>query len=178
VPQPVPAPAPSPAPGTPAAVDLSGWRLTTEDPRFTFTFPPGTELPAGGYLVLGRDHDQTGFESEWGMLDAGVLYLDADDSFVVNATPRTYTLRDDRGELVDGPTVPITRGLSRARRNGCLDARSAGAWTERSQGAGDPGRGAPPACGAGVVITEISDAGDFRNELVEIHFDAAGGAEP
>jgi hypothetical protein len=174
VPQPQPAPAPEL--GTPAAVDLSGWRLTTEDPRFTFTFPPGTSLPAGGYLVLGRDHDQAGFESEWGMLDPAVVYLDADDSFVVNATPRTYSLADDRGEVVDGPTVPITRGLSRARRNGCLDARSAGAWADRSQSAADPGRGAPPACGAGVVITEISDAGDFRNELVEIHFDA--GADP
>ena len=180
-PQPVPQPQPAPAPepGTPAAVDLSGWRLTTEDPRFTFTFPPGTSLPAGGYLVLGRDHDQAGFESEWGMLDPGVVYLDADDSFVVNATPRTYRLLDDRGEVVDGPTVPITRGLSRARRNGCLDPRTPGAWLERGQSAADPGRGAPPPCGAGVVITEVSDAGDFRNELVEIHFDAgAGEVEP
>ena len=34
------------------AMDVSGWRLGGE---VTFTFPPGTSIPAGGYTVIARD---------------------------------------------------------------------------------------------------------------------------
>jgi hypothetical protein len=155
----------------PATFDLSGWKLVNDHPQFELTFPEGTEVPAGGFLVVGRANDRAGFESEWGPLPDGVVYVDSGDSLIVNATPRPYTLLDDRGEPVDGPTVPIAKGSSKARTDACADAGAATAWSSRSQAQADPGRGAPPACGAGVVITEMSDAGDFRNEFVEIRFD-------
>jgi hypothetical protein len=155
----------------PATFDLSGWKLVNDNAQFEFTFPAGTEVPAGGYLVVGRAHDRDGFEAEWGPLPDGVVYVDSGDSLIVNKTPRPYTLLDDRGEPVDGPTVEIAQGDSRLRVDACADAGAVTAWSTRSRAEGDPGRGAPPACGAGVVITEMSDAGDHRNEFVEIHFD-------
>lgn len=158
-------------PPAPASRDLSGWRLESDHPTIAFTFPAGTEIPAGGVLVLGRANDRAGFESEWGLLDPEVLYLSADDGLVINATARAFRLLDDRGEVVDGPTVAVGKGRSFGRLDACLPAAAAPAWEDRPRSAADPGRGLPAACGADVVVTEISDAGDFRNEFVEIVFD-------
>jgi len=36
---------------TSAAVDLSGWVFRDNDPTHTYSFPAGTSIPAGGYLV-------------------------------------------------------------------------------------------------------------------------------
>ena len=155
----------------PTTFDLSGWKLTNDNPQFEYTFPPGTEISAGGFVVIGRDNDRTGFEAAWGTLGEGVVYLDSADSLLVNKTPRPYTLLDAQGQAIDGPTVTTAQNSSKARIAGCMDAGAASAWETRSQGLADPGRDAPPACGAGVVISEISDADDHRNEFVEIHFD-------
>jgi hypothetical protein len=158
-------------PAAPASIDLSGWRLVNDNPQFELTFPEGTILAAGGYLVIGRANDRAGFEAEWGQLDPAVAYLDSGDSIVINATPRPYTLLDRDGAVVDGPTVAIGRNASKSRRNACADAGVEAAWSERDRSDGDPGSGAPPACGAGVVITELADGSDFRNEFVELVFD-------
>jgi len=158
-------------PEAPASIDLSGWRLVNSNPQFELTFPEGTTLAVGSYLVIGRAHDRAGFEAEWGPLADSVAYLGSGDSIVVNATPRPYTLLDREGVVVDGPTVEVGRNVSRARRNGCADPGVEAAWSERDRSEGDPGAGAPPPCGAGVVITEISDAADYRNEFVELVFD-------
>jgi hypothetical protein len=159
-------------PAAPASLDLSGWRLVNDNPQFEFTFPAGTVIAAGGYLVVGRANDRAGFEAAWGPLDPAAAYLDSGDELIVNATPRPYTLLDAGGAAVDGPTVTIARDASKARRDACLDAGLATAWEARADDRADPGRGAPAACGAGVVITEMSDAGDYRNEFVELRFDA------
>jgi hypothetical protein len=156
----------------PAARDLSGWRLVNDNPEFAFTFPAGTEITAGGYLVVGRESDRAAFEAEWGPLPAGVLYLSSGNEILINGTARPYRLLDAGGGAVDGPTATVRTGQSRPRSAGCDDAASA--WAERAATAGDPGRGAPPACGAGVILTELADGRDFRNEFVEVHFDAGG----
>jgi len=152
----------------PLEIDLSGWRLVNDNPDFEYTFPAGTRLLAGGYLVLGRADDRAGFESEWGLLDENVVYLDSSDEILVNATPRPYTLLDALGSVVDGPTVAVGKNKSLSRVQACTDAAIPAAWQERSSSAADPGRGSAAPCGAGVVISEISDAGDFRHEYVEL----------
>ena len=48
---------------------------------------------------------------------------------------------------------------------------AASTWGDRAKIAGDPGHAAPPACGAGLILTEMTDGRDFRNEFVEIFFD-------
>jgi len=158
----------------PAEVDVSGWKLVSGHPQFEFTFPAGSAIAAGEVVILGRNHDAAGFESEWGLLPEGVRYVDTGGGLLVNSTARAYTLLDAQGGVVDGPTVEIGKGRSLGRTGACSDAGIATAWEERSASAADPGRAVAPACGAGVVITEISDAGDFRNEFVELRFDAAG----
>jgi len=165
-------------PAAPASRDLSGWRLVNDNPQFELTFPEGTIVTAGGYLVVGRDDDRAGFEAAWGPLDPAVTYLDSGNALIVNGTPRPYTLFDARGEVVDGPTVTIAKNASKARRDACRDAAIDPAWETRGDLQADPGRGAPPPCGAGVVITEMSDADDFRHEFVEIYFDAGDGGTP
>ena len=56
----------------PASVDLSGWALTK---GVDFTFPPGTTLPGGGYLVVAADPAAlaagTGFAGALGPWQAG-----------------------------------------------------------------------------------------------------------
>jgi hypothetical protein len=154
----------------PATHDLSGWKLATNNAEFTFTFPAGTEIPANGYLVVGRKSDRAAFETEWGPLPAATLYLDSGDKILINNTARPYRLLDAGGAVVDGPTADVRSGRSRRRDNGCNEATSA--WGERDATAGDPGKGAPPSCGAGVILTEITDGRAFNNEFVEIYFDA------
>ncbi len=165
-------------PRAPAEIDLSGWRLADDNPQFELTFPAGTHLAAGSFLVIGRDNDRAGFESEWGVLDAGVAYLDSGNAILVNGTPRPYTLLDADGNRVDGPTVTIAKGESKARTKPCSEAALPAAWSERPQAQADPGAGAPAACGAGVRITEMSDAGDYRNEFIELRFDPAPEPPP
>ena len=153
----------------PSTRDLSGWRLLSDHPQFAYTFPAGTEIPAGGFVVVGREGGRAGFEAAWGPLPAGVVYLDSGNKILVNGTARPYRLLDAAGQPVDGPTAEVRSGQSRHRKAGCEAA--AAAWEQRAAAAGDPGRGAPPACGAGVILTEIADADDFHHEFVEIHFD-------
>lgn len=160
-------------PEAPARRDLSGWRLVNTNADFELTFPPGTEVPAGGFLVVGRQADRAAFEAEWGPLPEEVVYLDSGNALVINSTPRPYTLLDAAGEPVDGPTVEIRSGRSQARLDGCADAAAEAAWSERSAAEADPGRGVPTPCGAGVVISELADASDYRYEFVEIHFDGS-----
>lgn len=154
----------------PATRDLSGWKLVNSHADFTFTFPAGTEIPANGYLVVGRENARAAFEAEWGPLPEGTVYVSSGNKILINGTARPYRLLDAQGNVVDGPTAEVRTGQSRHRTAGCQ--AGATGWGQRQSSSADPGRGAPPACGAGVILTELADGRDFNNELVEIFFDA------
>lgn len=155
----------------PASRDLSGWRLLNSNTNFQFVLPPGTKISAGGFLVIGRAADQATFETEWGTLAAGASYVGSGDKILINSTARAYRLLDGAGNVADGPTLKVRAGQSLQRQNGCAGAGEAAAWQDLPSGAGGPGRGTLAPCGAGVVISELSDARDFRNEFVELYFD-------
>lgn len=72
-------------------------------------------------------------------------------------------------QQVDGPPPPIKAHRSIQRRQAC--GAPVDAWQDLPAAAGGPGRSALAGCGAGIVISDISDASDFRNEVVEIYFD-------
>ncbi len=77
----------------PAAIDISGWRFTD---GIDFVMPPGTSLPAGGYLVLHADG--AAFRAAYGDLPNAI-------------GPFTKEL-DDGGEsllLVDAAGQPVDR---------------------------------------------------------------------
>ena len=159
-------------PARPSSRDISGWKLSNSNASFQFTFPPGTVVPAGGYVVVGRDSDREAFESEWGALESAVLYLNSHNTIIINATPRSYTLLDGQGNVVDGATVEIRASRSKHRLNGCAPSGAVSAWGDRGKSAGDPGHGAPPACGGGLILTEMTDGRNFRNEFIEMFLDA------
>lgn len=158
----------------PPVRDLSGWRLVNDNPDFALTLPPGTLVPAGGLLVIGRDNDRAAFETEWGPLGEGVVYLSSGNRILVNSTARPYTLLDAEGHIVDGPTVKIRAGRSLARASACGPAGDLASWEERDRDQATPGAAPPASCGAGVVIGEMADGRDFRNEFVEVFVDVGG----
>ncbi len=155
----------------PPGRDISGWRLVNTNTAFEFSFPPGTAIPNNGFVVVGRDNDRESFESEWGPLEPNAVYLNSHNGILINSTPRGYRLLNAAGDLVDGPTLEVRSGQSYARADACAEAAQAGAWQRRADTRGDPGRGAPLPCGGGVVISEMTDGADFRNEFLELFFD-------
>ena len=75
-------PDPDPDPG-PVTLDLSGWQLRQTSSSRTYTFPVGTVVQEGGYVVLGRNRAQADFESFWGVtLGESVVYRNSADTFV------------------------------------------------------------------------------------------------
>ena len=75
------------------AVDLSGWRF--EGAAQSFTFPPGSIIGAGGYLVLSRD-GRAVFEY-YNIVDV----VDSDLGFSLPNQSDTLSLRDGDGTLID-----------------------------------------------------------------------------
>ncbi len=161
----------------PAEVDLSGFQLVRNDNNTTFTLPANTIVPIGGSVVIGREAAKAAFETFWQVtLGADVTYLVATPNFVViNATPRSYSLRRDATTVVDGPTIGASAGNTIQRLTPVEDSSLAASWTVL--GAADeatPGSGQAnsPAAPSGCYISEISDAvgnSAFANEFIELH---------
>lgn len=160
-------------------VDMSNWRLNQTSPVVAFVLPQGTVIPAGGYLIVARNVGRTAFEQYWQRtLAPDVLYIDAQ-----NAIPRidgaeTFTLTDQYGTVIDGPTRTAAVGNDYNRRAG-LPAGTASSWTVTAASAftATPGTGqAVPTNPAYVYISEFSDVpagGNKDYQFVEIHFDRA-----
>lgn len=108
------------------AEDLSGWQLTD---AIEFTFPPGSSIPAGGYLVVGED--PAALQAKYGADALGPWSgrLDNQGERVV--------LRDRNGRVVDEvdyqlgfpwPTVGDAPGYSIELINPALDNDLGGHW--------------------------------------------------
>ena len=115
-----------------AAVDLSGWQLTD---GVDFTFPAGTSIPAGGYLVVAEN--PTAFRSKFGGNALGPwVGLLANDG-------ETITLRDVAREVIDRvdyqlgfpwPTVGDLPGYSIELVNPAFDNDLGGSWRASVKG--------------------------------------------
>lgn len=108
-------------------LDLSGWKLTG---GVSYTFPAGTMLPAGGYLVVAQDPATLATRFP-GTVALGPL------SGKLNGRGDTVILRDERSrrrdevEYVRGFPFPTTggdTGLSIERIHPSLDGMRGGAW--------------------------------------------------
>jgi|GEM_PF-302706 len=163
---------------TPPQLDISGWKLiNTTNSQYVTIMPAGTFIESGGYVVVGRNNSQAGFETEWGALPSGTVYVNSGDKIVINSSSYAYRLEDDIGTIIDGPTVSSDANLSVFRVDNCGDPGLGATWHERTDNLGDPGAGAPTTCGAGVVITEMTDGASSINEYIELFYDG-GMAEP
>lgn len=119
-------------------VDLAGWRLTG---GVDFTFPEGTVLAAGGYLVVAGD--PAAMQAAFGL--QGVL---GPWSGNLDNGGETLRLRDRSGRLMDevayrdGDGWPIGAdgsGSTLARLEGHLPGNRASAWRVSRQTGGTPG---------------------------------------
>ena len=166
----------------PTTLDVGGWKLVQTSPDMTYELPPGTAVPAGGYVVIGRSAEKAAFELHWGVtLGPNVVYVNANNSGgppVINGS-ETFTLKNGSGTIVDGPTIamPSGAGQSIRRNDPCLAAGLEESWTrgDATPISANPGSGAGTGCGTGLVINEFSDASGSGNsvyEFVELHWDS------
>lgn len=169
--------APVPVTVTACGTDISGWKLVQANASYTFVFPQGTRIPAGGYLVIARNASKTAFEAFWGVsLGSNVTFVNAAGAFPAINGDERFTLYDASGRKLDGATVamPAGGGKTVQRKDPCLAAGKSSSWTISSYTAATPGSGAGAGCGKGVVINEFADpsgSGDYAYEFVELHND-------
>ena len=164
---------------------IGGWTLAQANSSGSYTIPAGTTIPAEGYVVIARSTTKAAFESFWGLtLGANVVYLDSGGTMPVINGSESYTLANAVGANVDGPTIGMAASGAQSVRRGdpCGAAGAAASWVVGATTTANPGSGAAPGCGIGVVIHEFSDAagtGNFVYEFVELHYDAtaAGGGD-
>lgn len=165
-----------------ATLGIGGWQVAQTDPILTYTLPPGTNVPAGGYVVIGRYAAKAAFETFWGVtLGPNVVYLNANNMSgppVINGS-ETFTLKNASGVDVDGPTIVLPSTSQSVRRiDPCLPSGSPGSWAAGALATATPGTGAGAGCGTGLVINEFSDASNYFYEFVELYYDAPAALAP
>jgi len=167
------------------AVDLSGWKINQFNSSQTWTIPAGTMLPAGGYLVIGRNASRAQFQAFYPAMPGGTVYLDSNANGSCSSAGcmpqinggESFELRDAGGALRDGPTIAMaTTHLTYQRTSPGAPPGNPGSWTTSPETAATPGSGAGAPSGSGLRINEMSDASDFTKEFLEIYSDA--GALP
>ena len=144
-------------------MDLSGWQLTG---AVTFTFPEGSRLKAGGYLLVAAQPAAVpGALGPWN----GRLSNNGERLRLLNVSGR---LMDelDYGDDEPWPAAADGSGATLARRQAGTASPGAAAWTASLETGGTPGTGNFPSgpAPAGVRISEITAAGPlpFQVELV------------
>mgnify|MGYP001202659464 CR=1 FL=1 len=156
---------------------VGGWKIVQASSTITYTIPAGTVIPAGGYLVVGRNATKAAFEAFWGVtLGSNVVYLSGGDAFPQINGSESYTLNNAAGTKVDGKTISTgtAAGQSLQRKDPCNAVGKTASWTIGATTAATPGRGAGAGCAGGVKINEFSDAGGTNSyvyEFVELHND-------
>jgi hypothetical protein len=153
---------------------VSGWTLQQANSAVNWVIPAGTIIPKGSMLIVGRNADKAAFEAFWGVsLGEDVLYIDSADKIPLINGAETYTLLDDSMAIIDGPTIGMTVGQSIQRTSsGAADDEAS--WSRASYTTATPGSSLLPLSGAGVLISEFSDAtgtGNYVYEFVEIYCD-------
>ena len=163
-------------------IDIGGWQLRQLNSTQTETFPAGTTIQPGGYLILARFTSKAAFETYYGVtLGSNVTYL----THVSSATGvpqinggETFELVNAASVSEDGPTpaLPATAPAQAFHR----DDPEAAPWTSINTSP-TPGSGVEAADGvaSGVVISEVNDAtvglNAYYNEFVELYYDVVEG---
>lgn len=168
-------------PGNPQALDLSGWVIEQQGKALRLTLPSGTTLAPGSTLVIGRAADRQAFETCWSTLPGGVTYLTGsdigDDS---NGFPQinggeSYRLLDTDGQVVDPADGSRLPAAPFKKHNVWKRLHTATGSSEMLANSGpnvDPGTFGGTRGGVGhPVLTEVSDAPDFRCEFLELFYD-------
>ena len=157
-------------------LDVGGYTLTQANSTQTYTLPPGTTVPAGGYVVIARNVEKAAFEAAWGVtLGPNVVFLNSGEKAPMINGGETYTLTNAVGAVLDGPTIVLPSTFQSVRRNDpCLPPGSAGSWTAGPLATATPGTGAGTGCGTG-ENGEDRDGADDRLPEAGLPGRRAGG---
>jgi len=124
-----------------ADVDISGWIFKDDDDEHNYTFPSGTMIPAGGYLVACRD------KNLFSALFPGVTALTGNFSFGLGSSGDQVRLFNEGLVLIDSltfddedpwPSEPDGDGPTLELKNPFLDNTLGQNWCA-SSGHGTPG---------------------------------------
>jgi cytosine/adenosine deaminase-related metal-dependent hydrolase len=169
-----------------AGVEIGGWELVQTNSARTFTFPAGTMVSPGDYVIVARLGDVVGvaqtqadFEAFWGVtLGVNVQFFSDDGTWPNMNGGETFELLDDVGATVDGPTIALTELRSYLRVSPDDLADDVASWTEVPS---DPESNANPGSGgvasdawSGLYISEFADGtgnGNFAFEFVELYYE-------
>lgn len=132
------------------AIDMSGWTLGG---AATATLPPGTVLPARGFLVVPGDQEATASQRPSGTLVAGELadgVADGGGTVVIRDAGGAVRGQALYGTTAPWPTAPATGAATLERTNPASSGVGPTAWRASATAAGSPGSsgnpaGAPPA---------------------------------
>jgi endonuclease I len=157
-----------------SAIDISGWQIFQYNSLQTYTFPAGTTIPAGAYLVLARNADKALFESTWGItLPSNCVYLNSGGTSVPQINGgEIFELRNDIGTTIDTSVTTLSSGGDIYRNNPGDPGNQAASWTVTTDASSTPGSGVGTSSDAGIVINEYSDASDYNYEFVELYYDS------
>jgi hypothetical protein len=150
-------------------LDLSGWTLEQTDSFREFTIPDGTMLGPDQSLLVIRGAPIGAFETFWNTDLDGAVIVEGGGEFPAINGDETYTLLDDTGAIVDGPTPALGLGEVLLRDDPVED----GTWTAAaaSQDNASPGHGYTSDGDGQPYIAEVSDAygnGSYDNEFIEL----------
>ncbi len=173
------------ASGTPSsggggsALDISGYQIIQYNSAATFTFPAGTTINPGQYIVIARSADQATFEADYGALPGGTIYFNGYDVVGGNGFP--VINGDEYYDLTDGTnTIETTYDnfgndpFTVKRNNPGDDASLQASWT--SDHSPTPGAGAGTSSSAGLVINEYTDEHSYQTAFIELYYDAPTGS--
>ncbi|MBI2896949.1 MAG: amidohydrolase family protein [Deltaproteobacteria bacterium] len=162
-----------------AGLDIGGWQLVQTNSARTFTFPEGTRVTPGAYVIVARNPaDQAAFEDFWGAaFGPSLVFFSGGDDWPNMNGGETFELLDDDDLSIDGPTIALVEGHAYARTAPEDDPGVAGSWTDvvSEPPNATPGSGQTPSDDfSGLYISELSDAtgvGNYVYEFVELYFD-------
>ncbi|MDA1006252.1 MAG: lamin tail domain-containing protein [Verrucomicrobia bacterium] len=151
--------------------DLSGYFLD----GITYTFPPGSVLAAGNYLVLVRN--STAFAARYPGVSANGVYLgglsNSGEKIRLKTPLDTTVLSVEYDDDPDWVLSPDGMGYSLVNRNPDGDPDLAANWTASRDPGGSPGAADPPLTYATGLLNEVlahstspyEDAVELRNTL-------------
>ena len=161
-----------------ASIGIGGWELEQTASARVFTFPAGTMVSPGDYIIVARDATQDAFETFWGIsLGPNVHFFSGGGSWPNMNGQETYELFDDAGASVDGPTIALAENHDYQRTSPDADPTVVGSWTDVASAVGNttPGAGGVASdAWSGLYISEFSDAtggGNFVYEFVELYYE-------
>src|SRR5262249_46115084 len=90
-------------------VNIGGYKLGQANAAKTYTIPAGTIIPAGGYVIIGRNAAKAQFEAFWGVtLASNVVYINTGDNVPQINGSETYTLQNASSVTLDGPSIAMS----------------------------------------------------------------------